>query len=95
MDLTDLFCDIDDFVKHQPRKQQVKIGNQGQQSRYKRSLDESEIMTICIAFHQSGYKNFKGFYREYFCKHLLAYFPNLVSYNRFVELQHTHCHLSI
>jgi hypothetical protein len=93
MDLTDLFCNVDDFVKNQPRKQQVKIGNQVQQSRNKRTLDESEVMTICIAFHQSGYKNFKGFYREYVCKFLLAYFPNLVSYNRFVELQSTVIHL--
>ncbi len=44
-------------------------------------------MTIEIAFHLSAYKNFKAFYLEvvscYWCKA----FPNLVSYNRFVEWQ--------
>ena len=53
------------------------------------ALSESEIMTICIAFHQSGYRNLKAFYREYVFKHLYKYFPKLVSYNRFVELQST------
>jgi hypothetical protein len=34
----------------------------------------------------SGYSNFKKFYKEYALIHLKNYFPDLVSYNRFVEL---------
>ena len=38
-----------------------------------------------IAFHQSGFRNFKTFYVGYVCQHLQAEFPRLVSYNRFIE----------
>jgi hypothetical protein len=44
------------------------------------------MMTIIIHFHQSHYRDFKAYYQEYVCNHLRAEFPNLVSYNRFVEL---------
>jgi hypothetical protein len=47
----------------------------------------SEIMLIVILFYLSHYKTFKDFYHESVIRYLRAYFPNLVSYNRFVELQ--------
>ena len=40
-----------------------------------------------IAFHLGGYRNLKFFYINYVQKHLTDYFPETVSYNRFVELQ--------
>jgi transposase len=43
-------------------------------------------MTIIIYFHLSGYRTFKDFYTRSVSKHMLAAFPRLVSYNRFVEL---------
>ncbi len=46
----------------------------------------SEIMTIVIFFHLSNYKNFKYFYLEKICKDYVDCFPNIVSYNRFIEL---------
>lgn len=46
----------------------------------------SEVMTIVIFFHLSSYKNFKYFYLEKICKDYADYFPNIVSYNRFIEL---------
>jgi IS5 family transposase len=49
-------------------------------------LSNSEVMTICIAYHQSGYKNLKAFYLNYVIKYLSRQFPKLVSYNRFIEL---------
>lgn len=49
-------------------------------------MSTSELMTIVIWFHCSGYKNFKQFYLEYVCKHLKQEFPNLISYSRFVQL---------
>ena len=86
MDLTELFCDVDDFVKL--------YGNNriaDNKSNYFRpnKLSDSEIMTIIIAYHQSGYKNFKVFYWQYVIPYLKCQFPNLVSYNRFVELMST------
>ncbi len=89
MDLTGLFCDVDDFVNEHKKTAPKGINNR--EIKYSRnpSLSDSEIMTICIAFHQSGYRNFKAFYREYVFKFLYKYFPKLVSYNRFIELQST------
>ena len=44
-------------------------------------------MVIIILFHNSGYRCLKHFYLEYVSKHLRHLFPELVSYNRFVELE--------
>jgi len=46
----------------------------------------SEVMTIIVWFQQSGYRTFKDYYRKEVCLHLRDEFPNLVSYNRFIEL---------
>ncbi len=46
----------------------------------------SEVMTIAIAFHGSGYKTFKEFYTLHVLQSWRRAFPNLVSYTRFVEL---------
>ena len=46
----------------------------------------SEVMTIAIAFHGSGFRTFKEFYTLQVLPHWKTAFPNLVSYNRFVEL---------
>ena len=43
-------------------------------------------MTIAILFQQSGYRTFKAFYTQYVQVHLRAEFPQLVSYNRCIEL---------
>jgi hypothetical protein len=51
------------------------------------TLSLSEVMTIVILFHQSGYRNFKTFYTAHVAKHLRSEFPRLVSYNRLVELE--------
>jgi hypothetical protein len=49
-------------------------------------LSMSEIMTIVVYFHRSGYRTFKDFYIKYILKSLRQAFPNIVSYNRFIEL---------
>ena len=46
----------------------------------------SEVMTIVIAFHGSGYRTFKDFYTLQVLPGWHRAFPNLVSYTRFVEL---------
>ena len=47
----------------------------------------SEVMSIVIFYHYSGYKCFKYFYQEGILKTWKSYFPDAVSYNRFVELK--------
>ena len=46
----------------------------------------SEIVTIAIAFHGSGFRTFKEFYTLQVLPHWKKAFPDLVSYNRFIEL---------
>ena len=60
-------------------------------SRYHResSMSKAEIMVIVILFYSSGFRCLKHFYKEYVCVLLRHLFPNVVSYNRFVELQKT------
>jgi hypothetical protein len=49
-------------------------------------LSLSEVMTITVLFHLSGYRCFKWYYQSHVCVHMRDYFPAPVSYNRFVEL---------
>jgi hypothetical protein len=85
--LVAMFCDIDDFCKgFEPIYRQRLIQN-GQRQRMRQSrLSLSEIITIIVYFHRSHYRDFKHYYTEYVAVHLRPYFPDLVSYSRFVEL---------
>jgi hypothetical protein len=86
--LTTIFYEIDEFCKQFEKKYKKFLIEHGIQQRIRPSrLSMSEMMTICIYFHFSGYKNFKQYYINYVCQHLLTEFPNLVSYNRIVELR--------
>jgi len=88
MSLLKLFCDVDDFWQvFQPKWEQQLLAEGSCQRRRETNLSMSEIMTIIILFHQSGYRNFKDFYLRHVCQHLSSAFPKLVSYNRFVELK--------
>jgi hypothetical protein len=87
MDILTLFCSIDDFCRFfEPMWRKHLIKSQCARRHRPSSLALSEVMTIIVLFHQSGYRNFKTFYTEHVCKHLASDFPHLVSYNRFVEL---------
>ncbi len=81
-----LFSHVDDFCKQfEPQWQQHLLSQGAVQRRRERSLCNSEIMTILIAFHQLGYRHFKAFYTHYVGVYWQRAFPGLVSYNRFVE----------
>lgn len=60
-------------------------GNKKRRNRVK-SLTQSEIMTILVYFHASGYRNFKTFYNEHVLIHLKNAFPGLLTYTRFVAI---------
>jgi Transposase DDE domain len=88
MDILPLFADIDDFcLLFEPAYRKHLLSNGAQQRRKPSRLANSEVMTILVLFHQSGYRNFKTFYQQYVIPHLNREFRHLVSYNRFVELQ--------
>jgi Transposase DDE domain len=86
-DLINIFCTVDDFcINFEPEWKSTLLSlKTGKKSRTS-DLCLSEIMTILIFFHLSGMKTFKQYYLLFnsLFNHL---FPNLVSYNRFVELQ--------
>lgn len=85
--LLPLFCIVDDFCKNfEPEWNKYLLQNNIKKRIKPSSLTTSEIMTIVILFHQSCYRNFKTFYLKHVAKYLLKEFPQLVSYNRFVEL---------
>jgi hypothetical protein len=86
MSLLELFCHVDDFCRtFIPEWRQLQLASGTIRRCRARSLSLSEIMTILIWFHCSGYRNFKTYYREHVHGHLRAEFPTLVSYSRFVE----------
>lgn len=51
------------------------------------TLSLSEIITICVFYHYSGYKNFKAYYKNHVLVHMKNDFTKSVSYNRFIELK--------
>jgi hypothetical protein len=85
MDIVTLFCDVDDFCKKYESSNPKKLADKRRRNR-KGRLSRSEMITILIYFHASNYRNFKHYYTSHVCNHLKRYFPNLVSYNRFVEI---------
>lgn len=90
MDITTLFCEIDDFCKiFFVNNKFLKITNMDDNKRYRNRpnrMSASEIMTILILFQEFGYRNFKTFYKNYVNQELNTMFPDLLSYNRFVQI---------
>lgn len=88
MNILSIFCDIDDFcLLFEPYCHRCLLAD-GKNHRNKPSaLALSEVMTILVLFHSSGYRDFKTFYMQYVQPHYAGAFPRLTSYNRFVELQ--------
>ena len=87
--VTEIFCIVDDFCKvfdAQMAKYTIKAPNKRKYHRNSRML-KAEIMMIMILFHSSGYRCLKHFYQEKVCKYMRHLFPEVVSYNRFVELE--------
>ena len=88
MILTQLFVEIDDFMKEYEVEMKRHLLTDGTIRRDRKSqLALSEIMTIVVFFQISGYRNFKHYYLNYVSRHLKTAFPNLLSYQRFVALK--------
>ncbi|MFO1258414.1 MAG: hypothetical protein U1E78_08415 [Gammaproteobacteria bacterium] len=86
--LVRIFCEIDDFCK-QLENYTTHLFLTGP-SKPKRGpscrLSISEIMTILILFQMIRFRDFKTFYNGFLMQHYKHYFPDLPSYNRFIEL---------
>src|SRR5438270_7674844 len=87
MDILPTFCDIDDFcLLFEPLWRKRLLADVTRQRERTTTLCLSEVMTIIVLFHSSGYRNFKTYYTAHVLKQMAWAFPRLVSYNRFVEL---------
>ena len=83
--LIETFCDVDDFCQLFVTQWQKMLLENGEIKRRRACrLSLSEVMTIIIHFHQSHYRNFKNYYLLYVCRELKGYFPELLSYTRFL-----------
>ena len=88
--VTELFCVIDELCKYFESENAGKmfLSDDGRKRRNRKaSLSDSEIMTILLYFHFGSFRNFKHYYMFLIKGTLKSYFPNAVSYNRFVELE--------
>lgn len=88
--VTEICCMADDFCKFfdaQMEKHTIQPQNKRKYHRDSTS-SKSEVMVIMILFHGPGYRCLKHFYLQHVCKHQRHLFPKVVSYNRFVELEH-------
>ena len=83
--ITEIFCNVDEFCK----SFFVYMMSTGIGKKTKRvpAMSLSEISTIIILYQLSGYKCFKFYYDQVVLNgKLKSYFPQALSYNRFVEL---------
>lgn len=86
MEQVAVFCDVDDFCKAYEEYCMHSLMMEKQKIIPRTRMALSEIMTILIMFHLSGYRTFKWYYQKHVMQHQKKDFPNLVSYNRFVEI---------
>lgn len=88
--ITEIFYLVDEFCKEYDKAKEgheltVTTSKKSRNRKFK--LCDSEVITILIIFHQGQFRNLKHFYINYVQTHMTSYFPETVSYNRFVELQ--------
>jgi hypothetical protein len=82
--ISDIFCLVDEFCKDfDITTPPFLLGNP---SKRPSMMSKSEIISICLFFHLSGFRCFKHFYLFYVKRHMQSEYPKTVSYNRFVEL---------
>jgi hypothetical protein len=87
MDITEVFCDVDDFCKvFEPSLTSLLLPEVTGARLPRCRMTLSEIMTVLIGFHGSRYRTFKDFYTLLVLPSWKKAMPGLVSYNRFVEL---------
>lgn len=88
--LTRIFCQVDDFCKEFDKYLQHKLlpGPNGISHRRgpQCCLSDSEIMMILILFQSSRWRDFKNYYNHFLSTYYKTAFPNLPSYNRFIEI---------
>src|SRR6218665_175181 len=81
-----IFCQIDDFCKVFSTELEKRLIGEAKKRLKPSKLSHSEVITLMVLFHESRFRDFKTFYTGYVVHHMRDLFPDLVSYNRMVEL---------
>lgn len=93
--VVEVFCFIDDFCQEVKQYLATHPLPQGLQSRAtigrKASLSESEVLTILVLYHLSGFKCFMYYYERLVLGELRSYFPLACSYPQFLALARQAC----
>jgi hypothetical protein len=88
--IVDIFYLVDEFCKEFDKAKEGHILQKDCDKKSRKRqfrMSDSEVITIMIYFHLKQFRNLKHFYVNYIQAHCQEYFPDTVSYNRFVELQ--------
>ena len=86
--LVEIFIECDDFILgiEDFLNQQALPSNQDMRTKRHPQMSKSEMMTIVIYYHVSGFKCFKWYYNLIIRKVFKSYFPTAFSYSRFIQL---------
>src|SRR5687768_15993028 len=87
--IVEVFCEVYDFCKSiVPQWEALLIGPGGPAPRGPQpGLSPSEIITLLLVHHSSGFKHFKSFYHGLGEPRLRGYFPGMPCYEHFVAQQ--------
>src|SRR5919198_1363267 len=86
--LTEAFCEVDDFCKAFDAQWQTYLLGSGAAPRGpKPGLSVSEIITLLLVWHSSGFKYLKNFYHGFATPLLRPCFPGMPCYEQFVTIQ--------
>lgn len=83
--LIELFIEIDDLCKAFKKYQEAKGILTVHKPTRVTQLNGSEVCTILVCYHYSGYKCFEYYYKEKVLLELASYFPNAPSYECFLS----------
>jgi hypothetical protein len=84
MNTITIFCVSDNFYRgFEPRWKQHLSESWLKKQHQWRGGCLSEVMTIMVGFHLSGYRTFEHDYLNYVLRYQRGYFPRSMSYNRF------------
>jgi len=93
--LIEVFCFVDDFCKEVESyyaSHPLPAGLTPKHAAGRRaSLSESEVLTIVVFYHLSGFKCFAYYYERLILRELHSFFPGAVSYTQFLFLARQAC----
>ena len=89
--VAEIFVKVDDFCmifENEFKKHILPVAGSCKKRNRKATLTDSRNHFNPYCFSWWSFRNFKHFYIHYVCIHLRNCFPDVVSYNRFIELSH-------